>query len=459
MNKDLHGYLEHLEKDLPDEIIRIKKEVSPEYEIPAILNKLEARKRSPVLLFENVLNLKGEPSGMPVAINLFGTRERIAESIGTTKDRLAEDYMKAEVAIPPVIVSAAEATVKEVIRTGADVDLRDYPILTHHDMDLGPYFAGGSVWMKDLETGMTNCSIVRIFVDGANRLLVNFNVARHAHNMFQKYIKAGKDMPMVIVLGHHPAFFLGAQTKLLTEEPEIIGGVMGEPLELVPSETWGAEMMVPAHAEMVVEAVLSVTKKDIEAPFGEFTQYYGGQKLNPVAEVTAVTHRKNAIFMDIMPGYADHLLIDIPSLEAFALKRIRETVPNVTAIHVPMSGTARLHAYIQLDKKNDAQPNTAICAAFSADFRFKHVIVVDTDIDVFDEEQVLWAVATRSQWDKDLFVVPRMVGSWLDPTADDMITAKAGIDATKPAGIKDFPEKISLPAEVVQRIRLEDYID
>jgi UbiD family decarboxylase len=130
-------------------------------------------------------------------------------------------------------------------------------------------------------------------------------------------------MPAVIVAGHHPAFYMGAQTKLLVDEPEIIGGIMGEPLELTPSETLGDDVLVPAHADLIIEAEISTTEVDIEAPFGEYTQYYGGQRLNPVTEVTAVTRREDAWYLDIMPGHADHLLLDAPMIEAYLYSRIK----------------------------------------------------------------------------------------------------------------------------------------
>jgi 2,5-furandicarboxylate decarboxylase 1 len=263
---------------------------------------------------------------------------------------------------------------------------------------------------------------------------------------------------MIVVIGHHPAFYMGSQTKHLVDEVKIIGGVMGEPLELTPSETWGHEVLVPAQAEMVIETQLSTTEVDIEAPFGEYTQYYGGQRLNPVADVKAVTYRKDAYYLDIMPGHADHLLLDAPMIEAYLYNRIKAVVPGVVAVHMPVSGTARLHAYVQLRKSNDAEPKTVIATALSSDYRVKHVIVVDEDVDIFRDDQVLWAVATRSQWDKDLVVIPGMMGTRLDPSGNGIITTKGGIDATKPFDVHAFPQRLLIPKSVLGRIRLEDYL-
>jgi 2,5-furandicarboxylate decarboxylase 1 len=459
MNKDLSMFIEHLERDMPSNVIRIKKEVSPEFEIPAILQQIESRKRQPVLIFEKVRNLKGRISNLPVVINLFGFRERLADAIGSTVQRLPLDYIAKEKAVLPVVVSRAQAQVKEIVAEGETVDLYDLPVLTHHEMDLGPYLTAGSAWMRDPETGWINCAIVRIYVSGPRRLVVNFNPARHSQHIFQKYKAMKRSIPLVVVIGHHPAFYLGAQTKLLANELEIIGGIMGEPLELTPSESWQEDVLVPAQADLVIEADLSTTVFEVEAPFGEFTQYYAGQKLNPVADVKAITRRRNAHYLDIMPGYADHLLLDAPMIEAYLYNRIKAVAPGVFAVHMPVSGTARLHAYVQIKKSNDAEPKTVIATALSSDYRVKHVVVVDEDIDIYNDEQVLWAVSTRSQWDKDLMVLPGMMGTRLDPSADGLSTTKGGIDATKPFDARTFPKRLAIPSSVMSRIRLEDFLE
>lgn len=458
MNKDLHVFLQHLEKNRPGSVIRIDREVSPEFEIPAVLQEIERQKKNAVLIFNRVRNLKGEISKLPVIINLFGARERLADALGSTVEKLSLDYVSKENPVPPVVVKKEDAPVKEVVQKGETIDLLELPIITHHEMDLGPYITAGSAWVKDPDTGWVNCAIIRIVVSGPRGLVVNFNAARHTNHVFLKYKRLGLPMPMVIVIGHHPAFYMGAQTKLYQDEPQIIGGVMGDPLEVTPSETWGEAFMIPAQAEIVIEAEVSTTELEIEAPFGEYTQYYGGQRLNPVTEVKAVTRKRNPYYLDIMPGHADHLLLDAPMIEAYLFNRIKAVVPGVTAVHMPVSGTARLHAYVQVKKSNDAEPKTIIATALSSDYRVKHVIVVDEDVDIWDDQQVLWAVATRSQWDRDLVVIPGMMGTRLDPSADGTSTTKGGIDATKPFDSFTFAQKISIPTSVTSKIRLEDYI-
>jgi 2,5-furandicarboxylate decarboxylase 1 len=459
MNQGMRAYIEHLERDMPSHVIRVKKEISPEFEIPAVLQQVESRKKQPVIIFEKVRNLNGLISKLPVVINLFGSRERLADAIGSTVQRLPLDYIEKEKPVPPVVIDKAKAMVKGVIQKGKDVDLYELPIVTHHEMDLGPYITSASVWIKDPETGWVNCAIIRIYVSGPKSLVVNFNAARHTNYVFQKYKALKRNVPIIIVIGHHPAFYMGAQTKIFTDEPQIIGGVMGEPLELTPSETWGTEMLVPAQADIVIEAEMSYDQLDIEAPFGEYTQYYGGQRLNPVTSVKAITRRKDAFYLDIMPGHADHLLLDAPMIEAYLYSRIKAVVPGVVGVHMPVSGTARLHAYVQLRKSNDGEPKTVIATVLSSDYRVKHVVVVDEDVNIFDDEHVLWAIATRSQWDKDLVVIPGMMGTRLDPSANDIVTTKGGIDATKPVDPYSFAMRLCIPEAVMSRVRLEDFLE
>jgi 2,5-furandicarboxylate decarboxylase 1 len=143
--------------------------------------------------------------------------------------------------------------------------------------------------------------------------------------------------------------------------------------------------------------------------------------------------------------------------EAALIKAVRQSVPTVKNVCMPVSGNCRFHAYISIDKRAPGQAKNAICAAFAADMLLKHVVIVDEDIDVFDEEQVLWAVSNRFQADKDLVVIANAQGSELDPSAGPGgVNAKMGLDATKP--LDGFPPELRVPDEVMKKIRLEDFL-
>ena len=166
MNQGMRDYIEHLERDMPSHVIRVKKEVSPEFEIPAILQQVESRKKQPVLIFEKVRNLNGKISELPVVINLFGSRERLADAIGSTVQNLPMDYIDKERPIPPVMIDKSQAAVKQVIQKGKDVDLYELPIVTHHEMDLGPYLPARASGSKTPRQDGSTVHIIRIYVSG-----------------------------------------------------------------------------------------------------------------------------------------------------------------------------------------------------------------------------------------------------------------------------------------------------
>jgi 2,5-furandicarboxylate decarboxylase 1 len=347
-----------------------------------------------------------------------------------------------------------------VVLRGEEVDLFDLPILVHHEMDIGAYITAGDAWTKDPDTGDVNGAMIRIWVREPRKLLFSWAPVRHTNYYYQKYAARNMPMPLAIVIGHHPAFYMGAQTKVLGAELGAIGAMLGEPLQLTPSETWGDKFLVPATAEIVIEAEVSPSAREIEAPFGEYTGYYGGQKLGYVGEVKAITRRRNAVYHDVFAGHRDHLIMDGPNIEATVLAKLKEVAPTVTNVYLAPSGTCRFHAYVQLKKTDDAEPASIIATALTADFRIKHVWVVDDDVDIYDDEQILWAMATRFQGDKDIIVIKDMLGSTLDPSVEEVTSkvAKVGFDCTRPAPPAGYAKRVGISEEVMKTIKQRGYL-
>lgn len=251
-------------------------------------------------------------------------------------------------------------------------------------------------------------------------------------------------MPIAYVLGHHPAFYLGscALSGIDADEYRTIGGMLGEPLRLVGSETFGDELLVPADAEIVLEGAIRPGETADEGPFGDFTGYYSGEDRAPVMEVTAITHRRDALFVDIFVGHRDHTLLGAVPKEGGIFERVRRIVPTVRAVCLPQSGTGRFHCYVSIAKRVEGEARLAGMAALTASELIKHVVVVDDDIDVFDDREVLWAIATRVQADRDLQVLSGVKGSRLDPSAPNPdYASKLIIDATRRLNI-DFPDRL-----------------
>jgi 2,5-furandicarboxylate decarboxylase 1 len=166
-------------------------------------------------------------------------------------------------------------------------------------------------------------------------------------------------------------------------------------------------------------------------------------------EITAITHRREALFVDVFVGHRDHALLGSIPKEGGVYERVRSIVPGVHTVCLPESGTGRLHCYIAIEKHVEGEARLAAMAAFTASELIKHVVVVDDDIDVYDDREVLWAIATRVQAARDVDIIRGIKGSRLDPSATDPdYASKLIIDATKP---------LDLP--YAERLRTADWID
>lgn len=442
---DLRTFLETAKRYAPEAYLEIKEKHDINLEVCALVGKLEKQRRIPLLLFSNIDNLSGEPSEFPLLMNAFGSRSACAMALGLESDRSGLDLVlefqrRESIRKKPAIVRKEEAPVKEVT---TDPNLYHLPILTHHLEDKGPYLT--MTWSaSDPDTGVYNSSFHRCYVRDPHHLVMFFE-RRH---MWEYYVRAeqrGKPLPVACVIGHHPAYYLGScvLTDITDDEYESIGGLMGEPLRLVASETFGDKLLVPADAEIIIEGRVLPHERDTEGPFGDFTGLYGSSTESPIVEITAITHRRDAICMDIFAGHPDHLLLGAIPKEGSIYRKVQSVVPTVTGVCLPISGAGRFHCYISIDKRCDGEAKLAAMAAFTASELIKHVIVVDKDIDVYNEEQVLWAVATRVDAATDISIINRVKGSRLDPVHPGKDWgSKLIIDACKNEDI-NFPNRIS----------------
>jgi UbiD family decarboxylase len=451
MPKDLRSFIAQLEKTAPSDIARVKKPISPRYEISALLTHLEKKKQFPLLYCENVAG-----HNAPVVINAQVSRRLMALALECEPRDLARKYSERQARIfAPVEID--NAPVHEVVHTGNDIDLTQIPMLTHYDVNAAPYITAGIVAAADPDSGVRNTSYNRLMMAGKRELRIFMAIGRHLWTLHNKLERRNQPLPIAIIIGVHPLFSLGAQafTAATEDEYAVIGGMMGEPLRVAKAQS--APILVPADAEMIIEGKILPNVRRVEGPFGEFTGHAVPSDDRPVIEVTAITHRRNYIFQDIHAGYTEHKLMGAVPREAALLKAVRQTVPTVQDVCMPVSGTCRFHAYISIAKRAPGQAKNAICAAFAADMLLKHVVIVDDDIDVFDEERVLWAVANRFQADRGLVVISNAQGSELDPSAGPGgINAKMGLDATK--AVSGFPPELRVPDEVLKRICLEDFL-
>src|SRR5574341_1710106 len=265
MTKDLRAFLVELERRCPEATLRIGREVDPrEFHVSAVLQHVEDRGDQRVVLFRKSLDLQGRPTNFSRAYNLFVTRELCGRAIGLSssdaKMPLSLEFSRRETKrIEPEIVPPDRAAVKEVVRTGRDVDLSRVPMFRYHEQDIGFYLTMVAV-MKDSEENFYDVSFCKNMYVSPKRLTVSLQRKLHKHllNIVEKNEEHGRKTPAAMVIGHHPAFYLGAGALRTfgNDDYGTIGSFLGEPVRLTPSETLGEDFLVPAAAEMIVEGTI-----------------------------------------------------------------------------------------------------------------------------------------------------------------------------------------------------------
>jgi len=462
--RNLRGFLEQLKARLPHDFHCVERQIAPaHFEVTALLQHLENERRFPVLFFEKPLSLEGKPSAFPLLSNVFATRQRCALALGMQPEEeglpLSLEYARREdMLLAPVTIPKSEAPVKQVIKRGDDANIYALPVVRHHAMDPAPYIDMTPV-VKDPDGGFYNIAFQRTMVKGRRKLGLHMS-PRHNWQIHRKHEEKNQPTPVAIVISHHPAFYLGALnvSPFGVDDYARVGAIMGAPLRLTPSETWGEDFLVPADAEMVIEGHILPNVKEIEGPFGEFTGYYGPQRLRNVIEVSAITHRSDAIFQHIFTGHRDTWVVGGIPKEGSLFNLIRGIVPTTKAVHFPISGCCRFNCYISIDKKVDGETKQAALAALGGCDFVKHVVVVDADVNIYNEEEVMWAVATRVQADQDIDIIKNVKGNTLDPSqTDNIMTAKMIIDATRPLQ-RPFEARVEVPKTAMENTRLEDFI-
>jgi len=461
----LREFLEFLEKDYPHEVLRVSRPVDPaQFEVSAILKHLENRGKFPLVVFEKPKDLNGNVSHYPLLSNIYASRERCALAMGLKPEQcnmeLSLEYARRLAApIPPVRIGPDKAPVKEVIERGAQCDLSNYPIVRHHEMDPAPYIDMTPV-MKHPEEGFYNIAFLRNMYKGPRKLGIHMS-PRHNWQISRQYEAKNRPTPVAVIVSHHPAFYLGALNVEAygKDDYEIVGGIMGQPLRLVPSETWGDDFLVPADAEMIIEGEIPPGVLEVEGPFGEFTGYYGPQRVRPIINVTAITHRRHAILQHAFVGHRDNWFLGGLPKEGTLFNILKGIVPTVKAVHFAPSGSCRFNCYISIDKKVPGETKQAGLAAFGAIDFVKNVIVVDADIDPFNEQEVMFAVATRTQARESVDIIKNVKGNILDPSqTEDLLTDKLLIDATIPLN-RPFEARVRVPAQALEKFPLENYVD
>jgi 2,5-furandicarboxylate decarboxylase 1 len=415
----LRGWLDRLAA--AGRLAIIRPGVPLRFELAAIAKRLDGRMAA----------FFPRPGGhaMPVVSGLVSDRGWIADAMGVPPEQVLQRFQQA--ALDPLPWRQVDSgPVQAVVHR--DIDLaRLLPLPTHNEFDRGPYITAGLMIARNPQTGIQNVAIHRCQLSGPNRLGVLL-LPRHTHHYFEAAEQAGRPLEVAIAIGVDPLTLLASQAIVPVDHDElgIAGALHGRPLDTVKCVT--SEVRVPAEAEIVIEGRLLPNVREPEGPFGEFPQYYGERSDRHVIEIDAVTHRRDAIFHTIVGGGLEHLLLGGIPREATLLAHLQRSFPTVRDVHLSKGGVCRYHLYVQMKKRNEGEAKNVILGAFAGHYDIKHVIVVDEDVDIHDPAEVEWAVATRSQADRDVVIVANSLGSKLDPSAANGVGAKMGIDATIP---------------------------
>ncbi|MBM4191806.1 MAG: UbiD family decarboxylase [Gammaproteobacteria bacterium] len=428
--KDLRTFL----ADQSAAVWELPGSVSLRYELTALQHALDTARRYPILVAHRVCSLDGQASLIPIVTNLTASRELTARALGIPDHRQTARWFaeRTRVSIEPRIVNRAEARVQEIVLRGSEASLHALPILTQHEHEPGPYLTAAHATTFELDSGTDNTAIQRCYVFAERRMSWFPYPASHNAQNLKKFRARGERVPVAFWIGHHPAVLLGTQAKLNYPESHwaAAGGVLGEPLRLVPSIMHGEKIMVPADAEIVIEGFVAPDEFVDDGPFGEYTGYLGGKVRAPLVEVECITRRKDAMYHDYGSGLTDMLVPDNMAMEGKLYELVKSVAPSLVNVYVPAEGR-RFHAYLQLHNSAPGEARDALAAALNYR-RTKTVVAVDSNTDIFDIDSILWAIATRVRWDRDLLRLDGLVGSSLDPSLPEGVSSltKLGINAS-----------------------------
>ncbi len=441
----LRDWLDHLART--DRLAVARPGIALRHQLAAVANRLDGRQAS---FFPHPGN-----HAVPVVSGLTSDRGWMAEAMGVPPGRLLARFREAA-ANPLPWREVGEAPAQEVVHEKADLE-RILPIPTHNEHDSGPYISAGLLISRNPRNGRQNVAIHRLQVNAPDRLGVLI-LPRHTMAYLNFAEEDGKDLEVAIVVGIDPLSLLASQAiaPLDADELEIAGALHGAPMPVVKCRT--NEVRVPAASEIVIEGRVLREAREEEGPFGEFPQYYGERAKRHVIQVDCITTRRSPIFHTIVGGGLEHLLLGGIPREATLLAHLQRSFPGVTDVHLSRGGVMRYHLVVQMRKRSEGEAKNVILGAFGGHYDLKQVVVVDEDVDIHNPHEVEWAIATRFQADRALVVVGHAQGSRLDPSTDDGVGAKMGLDATRPLAAPAMKfTRIAVPGQA--EIRLEEVLD
>ncbi|HQE97341.1 MAG TPA: UbiD family decarboxylase [Methanothrix sp.] len=356
--------------------------------------------------------------GHKCALNILSTRDLLARALGVPAGKMVQHL--AEIGYDGPVREVDSSCFMEC---ATEPDLSRLPVLTYFKGDGGPYITSAvvvSLWGEKI-----NACVHRLMVLGKDRLAVRLVPGRHTHQLYLAALASGKELPVAIAIGVDPLLLMAASTRVPPEkEFSYAAALRGSPVELVRLENG-----VPApHAEIVLEGYITAERAG-EGPFVDITGTQDLVRQEPIIRLTRMMTREDPVYHGLLPAGGEHkMLMGVP-YEPLIYKAVSE-VARVRNVILTEGGCNYFHAVVQIEKETEEDAKRAIEAAFQAHGSLKHVLVVDSDIDIYSSRDLEFAIATRMRGDEDLVVHPNVRGSTLDPRSIDGITTKVGVDAT-----------------------------
>lgn len=406
---EFREFLAELRKE--GKLLEISKEVSLNLEAAKLLNQNQDK----AVIFSNL-----KESNFKLVGNVFSSRERVAKALETTPDNLLKKINDA-IDNPSEPEIEAKGKCQEI--TAKDVNLYTLPLPKFTSKDGGRYLTSGVFIVYDEDYGY-NLSFHRAMIISRNKLVIRV-CKRHLY----QYLQKNPELNAAIVISPPPSVLVAAaiSTKIETNELEVANSL--REFKVVKTKTSG--LVVPESSEVVLEGVIKLNERAKEGPFLDITGTYDKVREEPIVEINLMSCRRDAIFHTILPSSLEHKILMGMPREAMILREVSKCCKCID-VSLTKGGCSWLHGVVKIDKLKEDDGRKAIEAAFKAHPSLKHVIVVDNDIDIHDPEAIEWALATRFQAGKDM-IMKFEHGSSLDPSAENELSYKLGLDATIPS--------------------------
>ena len=424
----MREFLKVLEKDF--KVIEIEEQISTKYEVSNILKNYDKE----IVIFKNI-----KESDMGIVSGICNTREKIASSISANVSEITSRIIEATE--NPTKIENIDKTSK-YFQTSMNADLTKLPVPTFYKKDGGAYITAGVIIAKDPESGVRNASIHRMLVKDKDKLGVRI-VPRNLYTYYKKAEELDKPLEIAISIGMNPATLLASCTSIpiTADELEVANTFHNGKMKLIKCDT--VDLEVP-ECEILLEGQIIPHERASEGPFVDLTDTYDVVRQEPIIKIVKMHYKDNSLYHAIMPAGNEHKLLQGLPQEPRIFKAVQNTVPTVRNVVLTEGGCCWLHAAISIQKQTPGDGKNVIMAALAAHPSLKHCVIVDEDIDIFDGDDIEYAIATRVKGDEDILIVPGARGSSLDPRATpDGTTTKVGVDATKLLGKIEKFERVS----------------